>query len=74
MTLVAVSVWIFFEAYSRFADPPEVLGAPMLAVATIGLLVNIIGAFILSRSGGESLNVEAPCATCSPTPSARSAR
>ena len=58
VTLVAVAVWIFFEAYSRFADPPEVLGAPMLAVATLGLLVNVIGAVILYRSGGESLNVE----------------
>src|ERR687898_793877 len=58
VTLVAVAVWIFVEAYSRFRDPPEVLGTPMLAVATLGLLVNAIGAFILYRSGGESLNVE----------------
>jgi cobalt-zinc-cadmium efflux system protein len=58
VTLVVVAIWIFVEAYSRFADPTEVLGVPMLAVATIGLLVNVIGAFILYRSGGESLNVE----------------
>jgi cobalt-zinc-cadmium efflux system protein len=58
VTLVAVAVWIFVEAYSRFSDPPEVLGLPMLAVATLGLLVNVIGAIILYRSGGESLNVE----------------
>jgi cobalt-zinc-cadmium efflux system protein len=30
----------------------------MLAVATLGLVVNLVGAFILSRSVGESLNVE----------------
>ena len=58
VTLVAVAIWIFVEAYSRFADPPEVLGTPMLAVATLGLVVNVIGAFVLYRSGGESLNVE----------------
>jgi cobalt-zinc-cadmium efflux system protein len=58
VTLVAVAIWIFVEAYSRFRDPPEVLGLPMLAVATLGLLVNVIGAIILYRSGGESLNVE----------------
>ena len=58
MTLVAVAVWILIEAYSRFSDPPEVLGLPMLAVATLGLIVNVIGAIILYRSGGESLNVE----------------
>ena len=58
VTLVVVAIWIFVEAYSRFADPPEVLGTPMLAVATLGLVVNVIGAFVLYRSGGESLNVE----------------
>ncbi|HEX5851245.1 MAG TPA: cation diffusion facilitator family transporter [Rubrobacter sp.] len=58
VTLVVVAIWIFVEAYSRFADPTEVLGTPMLGVATLGLIVNVIGAFILYRSGGESLNVE----------------
>lgn len=58
MTLVAISVWIFIEAYSRLKEPTEVLGAPMLAVAALGLLVNAAGAIILYRSGGESLNVE----------------
>jgi cobalt-zinc-cadmium efflux system protein len=58
MTLVAISVWIFMEAYARLREPAEVLGAPMLIVATLGLLVNAVGAAILYRSGGESLNVE----------------
>jgi cobalt-zinc-cadmium efflux system protein len=58
VTLVAVSIWVFIEAYSRFRAPPEVLGGPMLVVAALGLLVNVIGGIILYRSGGESLNVE----------------
>jgi cobalt-zinc-cadmium efflux system protein len=58
MTLVAISVWIFIEAYTRLREPAEVLGGPMLVVATLGLLVNAAGAAILYRSGGESLNVE----------------
>jgi cobalt-zinc-cadmium efflux system protein len=58
VTLVAVSIWVFFEAYSRLEEPPEVLGTPMLLVAALGLLVNAAGALILYRSGGESLNVE----------------
>ncbi len=57
-TLVAVSIWIFFEAYRRLQAPPEILGGPMLAIAALGLLVNVAGAVVLSRSGGESLNVE----------------
>ena len=58
VTLVAVSIWVFVEAYSRLREPTEVLGTPMLLVASLGLLVNATGAIILYRSGGESLNVE----------------
>ncbi|CAN5191807.1 cation diffusion facilitator family transporter [soil metagenome] len=56
-TLVAISIWIFVESYRRLWEPPEILGGWMLAVATTGLLVNVAGALILSRSGGESLNL-----------------
>lgn len=59
LTLVAISVWIFYEAYHRLQDPPEVLGAPMLAVAVLGLGVNAAGAFILTRGESDSLNVSA---------------
>jgi len=57
VTLVAIAIWVFVEAYARFREPTEVLGGPMLAVAALGLLVNAVGAAILYRSGGESLNV-----------------
>lgn len=57
-TLVAISVWIFIEAYHRFREPPEILGGWMLMVAAVGLVVNVAGAAILSRSGGESLNLQ----------------
>ena len=58
VALVAISVWIFIEAFRRFQDPPEILGGWMMVVAIIGLLVNVTGALILSRSEGESLNLE----------------
>jgi cobalt-zinc-cadmium efflux system protein len=58
VTLVVISIWIFYEAYRRLQEPPEILGGWMLAVAALGLVVNIAGAFILSRAEGESLNVE----------------
>ena len=57
-TLVAISIWIFIEAYHRFREPSEILGGWMLVVATLGLVVNVVGAMILSRSGGESLNLQ----------------
>ena len=58
VTLVAVSIWIFVEAYRRIAEPPEILGGWMLAVAVAGLVVNLVGALVLFRSGGESLNLQ----------------
>jgi cobalt-zinc-cadmium efflux system protein len=58
VTLVAVSIWIFVEALSRLREPPEILGSPMLAIAGVGLLVNVAGAIVLSRSVGESLNMQ----------------
>lgn len=57
--LVVVSVWIVVEAISRIGDPPEVLGGWMLVIAVAGLLVNLIAAWVLGRSAGESLNVKA---------------
>jgi cobalt-zinc-cadmium efflux system protein len=58
VTLVAISIWIFAEAFSRLREPPEILGGPMLAIAALGLIVNVVGAVVLSRSGGESLNMQ----------------
>ncbi|TCJ16010.1 cation transporter [Rubrobacter taiwanensis] len=57
-TLVAISVWIFVEAYRRLLDPPEVLGGWMLLIAFAGLCVNAAGAAILLRSGSKSLNLQ----------------
>ncbi len=58
-TLVAVSVWIFYEAYRRFESPPEVLGGWMLVVAAVGLAVNIGAGLVMWRSPRKSLNLEA---------------
>ena len=58
ITLVVISLYIFWEAYRRFLAPPEVLSTGMLIVAIIGLLVNIVVAFILMRGDkDDNLNV-----------------
>ena len=59
VTLVVVALWIFYEAYGRFEDPPEVLAGWMVVIALVGLAVNVVAGLILYRSRGESLNVEA---------------
>jgi len=58
VTLVAISIWIFVEAYRRIVEPSEILGGWMLIVAAAGLVVNFVGALVLLRSGGESLNLQ----------------
>jgi cobalt-zinc-cadmium efflux system protein len=57
--LVALAIWIFVEAAMRFRDPPAVLGGWMLAVAVLGLGVNVAAGTILYRVRGRSLNVDA---------------
>jgi cobalt-zinc-cadmium efflux system protein len=57
--LVALSIWIFYEAFRRFRDPPDVLGGWMLVLGGAGIAVNIAAGAILSRARRGSLNVEA---------------
>jgi len=56
-TLIAVSMYIFVEAYHRLWKPPKVQGGLMLGIASGGLAVNLLGLWILSGGRGESLNV-----------------
>lgn len=55
-TLVAISLYIFFEAYQRFRNPPAVEGAGMMGVALGGLAVNLAGLWILRSGQAQSLN------------------
>jgi cobalt-zinc-cadmium efflux system protein len=55
-SLIAIALIIFIEAYLRFQDPPEVHGGVMLAVASGGLAVNLIGLAVLHRGRNETLN------------------
>lgn len=59
IALVGISLWILLEAYQRFARPPEVLGGWMLAVAALGLLVNLVAARILFGGHDDNINVAA---------------
>ncbi|NMM53122.1 cation diffusion facilitator family transporter [Paenibacillus aquistagni] len=59
VTLVLISLYIFYEAIQRFQNPPEVASTGMLIIASIGLLVNIFVAWIMLRGGDveENLNM-----------------
>lgn len=56
-TLVAISLYIFWEAFSRIGDPPEIDSGPMLIVSVAGLLANAASAWILTRGGGHQHNL-----------------
>src|SRR4051812_36634995 len=55
VVLLAVSVWVIYEAVQRLRDPQPIEGVGLLVVATVGLGVNVASALILARAkgGGE---------------------
>jgi cobalt-zinc-cadmium efflux system protein len=56
--LFGVATYVLVEALRRWDDPPDVLAGPMLVVAVLGLVANLV-AFVLLRAGSkESLNIE----------------
>jgi cobalt-zinc-cadmium efflux system protein len=59
VSLAIVVVWIVVEALGRLRHPEDVAGGGLLAVAGIGLIVNILSAAMLARSKGSSLNMQA---------------
>ncbi|TWT11868.1 cation transporter [Reyranella sp. CPCC 100927] len=58
VVLLLLTIWILYEAYQRFRSPPDVLSGPMMAVAVIGLIVNLISMKLLAGGASESLNVK----------------
>ncbi|MEE8132965.1 MAG: cation diffusion facilitator family transporter [Nitrososphaerales archaeon] len=56
-TLIGVSAFIFYEAYRRFLEPPQVSSDLMIIFASIGLIANLVMVKILAKHSNESLNV-----------------
>jgi cobalt-zinc-cadmium efflux system protein len=56
-TLVAISAWIVVEAVQRLLAPVQVLGGAMLAVAVVGLVVNLAAWRVLSGGSEGNLNI-----------------
>jgi len=58
VVLLVLTLYILYEAYQRFLNPPEILSGPMLIVAVVGLAVNLVSMKLLSAGSSESLNVK----------------
>ncbi|MER7164689.1 cation diffusion facilitator family transporter [Micromonospora sp. NPDC000207] len=55
--LSGVAVYVLVEAARRIGDPPEVLTGPMLGVAVLGLLANVVAFGLLRKGAEESINL-----------------
>jgi cobalt-zinc-cadmium efflux system protein len=58
ITLLVVSVLIAIEAVERLVHPVAVHGGTMIAVAAVGVAVNVVATMTLSKANRRSLNIE----------------
>ncbi|MFV0267129.1 MAG: cation diffusion facilitator family transporter [Draconibacterium sp.] len=59
IVLIAICIFLFYEAYGRLMHPVPIKGRLMLVVATSGLLANLISVLILQKDKSHNLNVKA---------------
>ncbi|MEB3749781.1 cation diffusion facilitator family transporter [Geobacillus sp. FSL W8-0032] len=57
VTLVIIAIWIIWEAIERLVHPPEVESGTMMIVAAVGLVANLVSAWVLLRQGDVKENV-----------------
>lgn len=58
VTLILITMWISYEAYLKILSPAPIRTKEMLLIAFLGLVTNIITAFILMKPAKQSLNVK----------------
>lgn len=56
--LFAVAGYVFYEAVRRIDNPAEVASGTMLVVASVGLVVNVVGFLLLREGSKASINVQ----------------
>ncbi|KAA0272508.1 MAG: cation transporter [Acidobacteria bacterium] len=57
-TLLVLGILIVIEGIRRIIDPPAVEGGVVLVVAILGIVVNLLATWTLSKANRTSLNVE----------------
>ncbi|QUW85700.1 cation transporter (plasmid) [Streptomyces mirabilis] len=58
LTLLLLSVWLAYEAIHRLISPPQVTGGLVLATALVGVAVNLVATWAISKANRTSLNVQ----------------
>ena len=56
--LLVLGVLVTYEGISRLVSPPHVAGGLVTIVAALGVVVNLVAAWVLAKANRESLNVE----------------
>jgi cobalt-zinc-cadmium efflux system protein len=57
LSLLLLGAWIVYSAVRRLVSPSHVHGGLVLVVALVGVAVNLLATFVLSRADRSSLNV-----------------
>lgn len=57
LSLFVIALFIVIEAWQRLSAPGDILAGPMLLVAIVGLLVNVVGFVILQRGSHDNVNL-----------------
>ncbi len=58
LTLLAVTLYVFYSAYKRIVHPREIESVGMFVVAVVGLVVNLLVAFWLGSLSSRDLNIK----------------
>ena len=59
IVLIAICIFLFYEAYGRFINPQPIKGKLMLVIATFGLLANLGSVLLLQKDKSYDLNIKA---------------
>lgn len=54
--LIGIAVWVVIEAIGRMGSPPEINTGMFVVIAALGLVVNLVGLFLLHGSHRNHLN------------------
>jgi len=59
IVLVAICVFLIWEAVQRFQNPAPIKGLVMFSVASVGLLANLVAVVLLRSDSKENINIRA---------------
>ena len=57
LVLWAMAGYIFYEAVGRIFQPPAISGSPLIMIASLGLMVNLLGMYVLMPTREHNINL-----------------